>query len=63
MQALLHDQTSSKAFLRPPRGSLKLIFTKLMNHVSSDQCHHKPMGMYGGGLIEEMRPTCPLVPP
>ena len=30
--------------LRPPRGSVKLIFTKLINHKSLEKCHHIPMG-------------------
>ena len=36
---------------RPPHGSVELIFTKLIDHVSLKQCHHKSMGMYGGGLL------------
>ena len=33
-------------------GVWKLIFTKLINIVPLEQCHHKPMGMYcGGGLL------------
>ena len=29
---------------------MKLISTKLTNLVSLEQSHHKPVGMYGGGL-------------
>ncbi len=36
------------AKLRPPRGSVKLISTKLTNLVLLEQSHHKPMRMYGG---------------
>ncbi len=40
--------------LRPPwgGGSVKLIFTNLTNLMSLEQLHHKPMGMYGGGLLD-----------
>ncbi len=33
--------------LRPPRGSLKLIFTQLINLVSLEQSHPKAIGMCG----------------
>ena len=33
-------------FLRPPRGSLELVFTKFINLVSLEPFHHKPMGRY-----------------
>ncbi len=33
-------------------GSVKPIFTKLINLVPMEQFHHKPKGMYGGGLLE-----------
>ncbi len=32
---------------RPRRESVKLISTKLINLVSLEQIHHKPIGMYG----------------
>ena len=36
-----------------PSGGLvkKLIFTRLINIVPVEQGHHKPMGMYCGGLL------------
>ena len=40
--------------LRPPGGSVKLIFTKLTNLVSLEQSHYKPMnamGICGGGPL------------
>ena len=37
--------------LRPPRGSVKLIFTKVINCVSLEQLHHKPMEIYDGGPL------------
>ncbi len=46
----MHLETFVAISLRPQRGSVKLIFTKLTNIVSLEQSHHKPMGMYGGGL-------------
>ncbi len=30
-------------------GSIEFIFTKLINLVSLEQFHHKPMGMYADG--------------
>ena len=42
--------------LRPPRGSLKLVFTKFVNFVPLGQCHHKPMGMYGGDIVSRPPP-------
>ena len=36
--------------LRPPWGSMKLIFTGYIHLVSLEKFHHKPMGMYDGGL-------------
>ncbi len=38
--------------LRPPQGSVKPIFPKLVNHVSSEQIHHKPIGKCYGGLLK-----------
>ena len=35
--------------LRPPRGSIELIFTEPINPVSLEQFHHKPTGMYADG--------------
>ena len=35
--------------LRPPRGSVKLIFPKVINCVSVEQFNHKPMEMYDDG--------------
>ncbi len=35
---------------RPQRGSVKLVFIKV-NLLPFGQCHHKPMGMYGGDLL------------
>ncbi len=32
-------------------GGVYLIFSKLTSHVSLKPSHHKPMGMYGGGLF------------
>ncbi len=32
--------------LRPPRGSIELIFTEPINPVSLEQFHHKPTGMW-----------------
>ncbi len=39
-------------FLRPPRGSVKLISTKFTNPVPVEQFHHKPMGFYDGGPLK-----------
>ena len=39
----------SQNLLRPPRGSVKLVSTKLTNLVPLEQFHHKPMGMYDSG--------------
>ncbi len=30
---------------------MKLISTNLTNLLSMEQCHHKPIGMYGGGVL------------
>ncbi len=30
---------------------MKLVFTKFVNLVPLEQCHHKCMGMYGGGFV------------
>ena len=38
--------------LRPPWGSVKLIFTKFINLVVFEQCHHIDMEMYAGGLLK-----------
>ncbi len=38
--------------LRPPRGSVNLILTKFIHLVSLEQFHHKPMGMYAGGVLK-----------
>ncbi len=43
--------TYTACCLRPPWGSLKLILTELINLVSLEQCHHKPMAIYSGGLL------------
>ena len=50
-------------YLRPPRGVWKLIFTKLINIVPLEQCHHKPTGMYADGpfMFIQMSLTCILV--
>ncbi len=37
--------------LRPPRGSVKVVSTKFTDLVPMEQFHHKPMGMYDGGLL------------
>ncbi len=39
------------SILRPPRGSVKLISTKVVNLVLLEQCHHNPMSMYVGGVL------------
>ena len=30
---------------------MKLVFTKVVNKVPLEQCHHKPIGMYSGGIL------------
>ena len=42
------DPDKPSGQLRPPGGFMELIFTKLINLVPLEQCHHKPMRMYGG---------------
>ena len=31
---------------------MELVFTKFINLVSLEQCHHKPIEMYGTGLLK-----------
>ena len=41
---------------------MKLVFTKFVNCVPLEQCHHKPIGMYSGDILrEEMRVNCSVV--
>ncbi len=30
---------------------MKLVFTKFVNRVPLEQCHHKPIGMYSGDIL------------
>ncbi len=46
--------------LRPPQGDgeVKLVFTTFENLLPLEQCHHKPMGMYGVPSLP--RPYIPM---
>ena len=51
-QASFLSEPMPIAKLRPPQGSEKLVFTKFINRVPLEQCHHKPMGIYGSDLLK-----------